>query len=471
MLRGFLIGILSSVFLISAASAASEGETLKGLTGEWILPGSPDTLIIEEGGRWLHPKYGRAKVREANDEADIQVFYGDGGVRCSYRVSFSDGGKTAILSAADPAQDPEYCPAGSLRAVERKAGAEDKAAPANPASPANEAAAKSDAAKRPNAKELQSSDARLAAAAPAIQAAVKSLKNEAQAKKWTFTVGYTSALETPLEDLAGTRIPANFLEIAKKQNKFAREATKLLPQFAMAKACSPAREKFDWRSMNKVTPIRNQRNCGSCWAFAAIAAYESSYDIVNDRQIRASEQHALNCAEPGSCKGGWYHWVFNRMISHGVPDKSLAPYNAQQAECSPALQTPYRALVSGFVNEEAAIPSVEQIKQAICQHGPVAVAVRATPAFQAYKGGVFNEKDPGEINHAVLLVGWDDSKGAWLMKNSWATSWGDDGYMWIAYDSNSIGTAAAWVRAASPTASVSAGIADLARKYGIMAKP
>jgi cathepsin L len=102
------------------------------------------------------------------------------------------------------------------------------------------------------------------------------------------------------------------------------------------------------------------------------------------------------------------------------------------------------------VKDDGSIPSVSQMKQAICDHGAISVAVRATDLFQAYKSGVFNESDPGQINHAVSLVGWDNSKNAWLLKNSWSTVWGMDGYMWIKYLSNSIGYASAWVDADKP---------------------
>jgi Papain family cysteine protease len=82
-------------------------------------------------------------------------------------------------------------------------------------------------------------------------------------------------------------------------------------------------------------------------------------------------------------------------------------------------------------------------------HGPLAAAMMATQAFQSYTGGVFNQTGVTGINHAITIGGWDESKQAWLIKNSWSTGWGLAGYAWVHYGSNSIGYAAAWVQAAS----------------------
>ena len=121
MLRSFVLATVSSVALLSATSAAfPETQKEKDIVGEWRVPESGEVISIEEGGKWLHPKYGPAKLRETNDEADFKVYYSTSSTRCSYRVSFSDRGKTLNLIGVDPLQDPEYCPEGSLKRVDAK---------------------------------------------------------------------------------------------------------------------------------------------------------------------------------------------------------------------------------------------------------------------------------------------------------------------------------------------------------------
>jgi hypothetical protein len=103
------------------------------------------------------------------------------------------------------------------------------------------------------------------------------------------------------------------------------------------------------------------------------------------------------------------------------------------------------------------MPEPAQLKAALLAHGPMAVAVIATPKFDDYKGGVFVEPNPEnpknvKHNHEVLLVGWDDTRGAhgaWKIKNTWGSKWGEQGFMWIEYGSNNIGINAVWVQAVS----------------------
>lgn len=311
--------------------------------------------------------------------------------------------------------------------------------------------------------------------APALKGQLQKIRGDIHSKKLLFQVGYTTAMDQKLEELAGTKLPANLPQLAASQNQVAhqfiqldsdarREFERLYPDKLPDLKIKPnAKLKaFDWRKHDKVTPVRNQRACGSCWAFTALGAYESSYLIRNNIAIDASEQYVLNCAtgnsnnDAGSCAGGWWMPVFEYLIKHGVAKEVDAPYQWTDQPCNNTVATPYRAVAWGFVKPDGAIPSVAEMKQALIEYGPLAVAVRVTGAFQAYTGGVFNEMAAGSINHGVTLIGWDDNKGAWLIKNSWGTGWGstceygsERGYMWITYGSNSIGVAAAWVRAQS----------------------
>jgi cathepsin L len=281
-----------------------------------------------------------------------------------------------------------------------------------------------------------------------------------------FTIGYTTALDVPLEMLAGTRIP-QAPEIGAKVNLRAMELRKIDIQSAKLKnidltqltACSPSASAFDWRKKGKVTPVKSQI-CGTCWNFTAMGAYEGSYAIRNNQLVDTSEQYNLNCAGAGSCAGGWWMPVFDHMISKGTATEASYPFTGNDsAACPAATATPYKATSWGFVGpNQSTIPSVSAIKTALCQHGPLATAVMVDAPFQAYTGGVFDEhtKSFSWINHGVTIVGWDNSKNAWLIKNSWGTGWGETGgfgsergYMWIAYNTNNVGIATAWVDARS----------------------
>jgi hypothetical protein len=90
------------------------------MVGEWLIPDSGEIVSIREGGQWFHSKHGRARIREANDDADVRVYYSNGSTRCSYRVSWSDSRRTLNLIATDPMQDRDLCPDGSLQSIQHK---------------------------------------------------------------------------------------------------------------------------------------------------------------------------------------------------------------------------------------------------------------------------------------------------------------------------------------------------------------
>lgn len=310
----------------------------------------------------------------------------------------------------------------------------------------------------------------------AVKARLETLRRTIAERKWTFTVGYTSVLDKPLAAITGAVLPPNLEQRARVQAQFATEAI-ALDKAAAAKAripfpfplrCSISSHSWSWFS--RMTSVKDQDSCGSCWDFAALGAYEGAYDIRNGSKVNASEQEVLDCASAGSCGGGWYGPVYSWMVAHGVVSESADPYVAhtQSDQCK---NGPYRVVSWSFVNpaNPYAVPSVEALKRALCAHGPLAVAVYADGYFQAYTGGVFNNTNSGSgINHAVVIVGWDDTKQAWLMKNSWSTGWGVNGYMWIHYGANNVGYAAAWVLPASNRYKFPPSVVELMHKYKLL---
>jgi cathepsin L len=280
-------------------------------------------------------------------------------------------------------------------------------------------------------------------ASPQIKAKLQQLRQQITARKWKFTVGYTEAMEYELHKIAGMKEPTNLQQLIIKQNTKSAAFLKSAPPPAMA-ICAATAKSFDWRQANAVTPIKSQGGCGSCWAFATHGAFESSWRIINGETIDTSELDTLYCSGAGSCDGGW--WAFDYLIDKGSTTEADRPYRGGQVPCSASVNRPYRVEMWGYV-DAVSYNHYINVKKALCKYGPLAVCMIATDAFHAYTGGVFDEFAQGDINHAVTLVGWDDNKQAWLIKNSWGTGWGEGGYMWIAYGCNRIGYGAAWVQA------------------------
>jgi len=288
---------------------------------------------------------------------------------------------------------------------------------------------------------MESYEKRELAAPDNIKAELITLRERAFDEQWTFEIGYTTVMDYPIEQITGMKLPADWLAKAKLQSSLVRSLEEAMRPL---KPCVASAAEFNWADHNGVTPVRDQGGCGSCWAFATHGALEGSYSILNQIQIDSAEQNTLDCSEMGDCNGG--DWAYEYLVKKGSAKEKDYPYTAKKGMCKNEVQRPYGATNWGYVDDKP-IPSVDVLKNALCVHGPLGVTVTVTPAFKAYTGGVFNERSSDRINHAVTLVGWDDKRQAWRIKNSWGTGWGEAGYMWIAYDSNNIGCAATWVTA------------------------
>ncbi len=215
---------------------------------------------------------------------------------------------------------------------------------------------------------------------------------------------------------------------------------------------------YDARTLNIVPAVRNQGGCGSCWAFGTVGIMEIATKLGGGPLADLSEQFLVSCNNNGySCSGGWfanpYHYntLGIAQTAIGAVNESEKPYTATNGSCSTAYSHPYKAKATQYVVSSGTIPTNDQIKNAIMTYGAVAVAVCADNGWGSYKGGVYSPtyNACGGINHAVVLIGWDDSTQSWLLRNSWGTSWGESGYMRIKYDptgANSwVGYGANWI--------------------------
>jgi len=229
----------------------------------------------------------------------------------------------------------------------------------------------------------------------------------------------------------------------------------------------PKAQKVDLRTLGIVTKVRDQKTCGDCWAFATLGAYESNYAKINSgKLIDCSEQCLLSCSGAGTCKGGF--WASKYLRDVGVSSELDYKYTADDSKCQTQPPRPYRAVNFGWVSTSQDIPTVEELKAALADHGAIAIALRATPNLVKFLRAeaqpppegrkdvkVFAEDDQGIVNHAVTLIGWDDAKGAWLIKNSWGTSMGDSGFFYIKYGADSVGYGAQWIDAQNENLKVS----------------
>jgi predicted secreted protein len=210
---------------------------------------------------------------------------------------------------------------------------------------------------------------------------------------------------------------------------------------------------YNWCNLGGCTAVRDQGNCGSCWAFGTVGPLESAILLQDGASKDLAEQYLVSCNTDGwGCDGGWWaHDYHEWKYPAGEPGPGAVyeadfPYTATDAPCN-GPYTHHETLADWvYIGNDSSVPSTDAIKQAILDHGPVSAAVCVNSAFQSYTGGVFTGSlFCFSINHAIVLVGWDDSLGAWRLRNSWGPEWGEDGYMWIAYGKQYVGYSANYV--------------------------
>ena len=195
-------------------------------------------------------------------------------------------------------------------------------------------------------------------------------------------------------------------------------------------------EEVDWREKGAVTPVKDQASCGSCWAFSATGSLEGGNFVANGKLISLSEQQLVDCdPKSNGCGGGLMTNAFEYVMKKGLCTEEDYPYHAKDEDCKDDKCTA-AIQIKGY--EEVAAYDGAALKAAVSK-APVSVAVEADSAvFQMYTGGVVDSTACGtSLNHGVLAVGYTDEY--WIVKNSWGPSWGDEGYIKIAYKATGAG--------------------------------
>jgi C1A family cysteine protease len=193
----------------------------------------------------------------------------------------------------------------------------------------------------------------------------------------------------------------------------------------------------DWVAKGAVTPVKNQGQCGSCWAFSATGNVEGQWFLAGNELVSVSEQQLVDCDHNGDqgCQGGLPENAFKYVKASGLESENQYPYTGRNGNCrgagSPVVHTDGQTTIQH--NEDQMLTFLQQ-------KGPISIGVDAGQ-FQTYRGGILTNCRAGQLDHGVLIVGYGSENGQtyWKIKNSWGASWGESGYIRVAYGRNSCG--------------------------------
>jgi len=255
---------------------------------------------------------------------------------------------------------------------------------------------------------------------------------EHNAKKLSYWLGVNEFADLTWEEFSSTHLGYNTASVGSGLTKVPFTPMTDVP------------DSIDWVAKGGVTGVKNQGQCGSCWAFSSTGALEGAMFVASGKLISLSEEELVQCDTlDHGCQGGLMDNAFDWVQKNGICSEADYPYSSgggttgscQKDKCSPSV------IITGHTD----VPSKDEtaLKAAVAQQ-PVAVAIEADKAaFQLYSGGVLDSTACGtNLDHGVLVVGYGtDGADYWKVKNSWGASWGEQGYIRMVRNKNECGIA------------------------------
>jgi cathepsin L len=260
----------------------------------------------------------------------------------------------------------------------------------------------------------------------------KKIIDEHNAKGLSWEMGvnqFTDLTAQEFSDLYLGYIPRDS-DYLRSRNEYVASTTQVLA------------DSVDWRTKVAVTPVKDQQQCGSCWAFSTTGSVEGANFLKSGSLVSVSEQQLVDCAGGSGnqgCNGGLMDDAFGYIIkNNGIGSEASYPYTAHDGKCK---QVPSVATVSKYTDVKK---NDEKDLMSAVNSQPVSVAVDAQ-SWSSYRKGVMSGFCGKSLDHGVLAVGYgtDASQDYWIVKNSWGTSWGESGYIRLIRDKNECGIAEA----------------------------
>ncbi|XP_076368042.1 digestive cysteine proteinase 2-like [Tachypleus tridentatus] len=211
-------------------------------------------------------------------------------------------------------------------------------------------------------------------------------------------------------------------------------------------------ETLDWRLYGAVTPVKDQAVCGSCWSFGTTGTIEGAYFLKTGNLVHLSQQQLIDCSwsnQNNGCDGGEDFRAYDYIIKSGglATEEDYGPYLGQDGKCHDR-NVNKTVQITGYVNVTSKDPDLEALRLSLVYNGPISVSIDAShKSFSFYSNGVYWEPKCGnksdDLDHSVLAVGYGTLNGQpyWLIKNSWSTYWGNDGYVLMSQQDNNCGVA------------------------------